>query len=240
VHEPTTGDARRPPPGVRDAERVLAAIAVVGPPAYIVLTTVLGLLWEGYDPIRDTQSELGAVDSPYRTLMNFAGFVPLGVSILAFAGAYALDVRRGLDESRGLGLHRGLDELLAVGLLLVAGVGMVVVAFFPCDPGCMDVTRSGRLHGTFSAPGAIGLPTAAMFSASVFRGDGRFGVRWQFASFWIGALALASGPIVAAGLVEGALGLVQRAGMWTPLLWMSALSARLYRDLASATRSAAP
>jgi hypothetical protein len=30
---------------------------VVGPVGYLVLVTVLGLLWDGYDPIRDTQSE---------------------------------------------------------------------------------------------------------------------------------------------------------------------------------------
>ncbi len=89
------------------------------------------------------------------------------------------------------------------------------------------MTRTGRLHGTFSMPGAIGLPVAAMVSASVFRSDGRFGAAWQLVSFWLGLLALATGPIVAAGLLEGVNGLMQRAGMWPPLLWMAAVSARL-------------
>jgi Protein of unknown function (DUF998) len=62
----------------------------VGPVFYLVLVTVLGMLWDGYDPIRDTQSELGAVDSPYRQVRNLAGFMGLGVSILAFAAAYYL------------------------------------------------------------------------------------------------------------------------------------------------------
>jgi hypothetical protein len=65
--------------------RALALIGVVGPVGYLVLVTVLGMLWDGYDPIRDTQSELGAVDSPYRLVMNLAGFMGLGVSILACA-----------------------------------------------------------------------------------------------------------------------------------------------------------
>jgi len=60
-----------------------------------VLVTALGLLWEGYDPVRDTQSELGAVGSPYRGLMNIAGFMGLGVSILAFSAAYILLLRKG-------------------------------------------------------------------------------------------------------------------------------------------------
>jgi hypothetical protein len=30
-------------------------IGVVGPLGYLALVTILGLLWDGYDPIRDTQ-----------------------------------------------------------------------------------------------------------------------------------------------------------------------------------------
>ena len=203
-------------PSAREASaRILAWIAVAGPVFYIVLVTVLGLLREGYDPIRDTQSELGAVDSPSRVLMNVAGFMGLGASILAFAGAYHIVLRK----SRA--------KVLATGLLAIAGLGMVVVGFFPCDAGCVDVTSTGRLHGTFSMPGAIGLPVAAMISSLVFRTDGRFGAPWQVVSFWLGLVALATGPIVQAGLMEGANGLLQRAGMWPPLIWMAAVSFKL-------------
>ena len=62
---------RRPPPWTSLApttstasRRALALVGAVGPVGYLVLVTVLGLLWDGYDPIRDTQSELGALDSP--------------------------------------------------------------------------------------------------------------------------------------------------------------------------------
>lgn len=196
-------------------KRGLALTGIVGPVFYILLTIVLGLLWEGYNPVRDTQSELGAVDSPYGDLMNIAGFMGLGVTILGFAAGYLLLLRGGIAKT------------LAVALLTVAGVGMVVVGFFPCDAGCVDVTRTGELHGVWSMPGAIGLPLAAALSASAFRTDGRFGVGWQLVSFWLGLLTLASGPIVAAGLVEGANGLLQRVGMWPPLLWMVAVSWKL-------------
>lgn len=206
--------------------RALALLAAVGPVYYIVLTTVLGMMWQVHDPIRDTQSELGAVDSPYRTIMNGGGFMVLGVCILAFVMAYAA-------------LLRGRwVKWLAVALLTVAGTGMVVVGFFPVDPGCVDVTATGRLHGTFSAPGAIGLPAGAMLSASVFRANRGFGVTAQMASFWMGLLTLASGPIVALGLVDDALGLLQRAGMWTPLAWMTAVAIRMFL-LASPSRQPA-
>ena len=197
------------------AARPLAFVAAIGPIAFIALTIVLGLLWDGYDVIRDTQSELGAVNSPHRWVMNVGGFMGLGLCILAFAGAY------------GFVLHGRWPKVIALFLLVVAGVGMITVGFFPCDADCVDITQTGRLHGVFSAPGAIGLPVAAMLSSLVFRIDGRFGAGWQLVSFWGGLLALLSGPIIAAELFPEWNGLLQRAAMWPPLLWMSAVSVRL-------------
>jgi hypothetical protein len=197
------------------AGRVFALIGIVGPVFYISLVVVLGLLWNGYNPIRQTQSELGAVDSPYGDLMNVAGFMGMGVTLLAFAVAYLLLLRG------------GPARLLATILLVLGGLGMVVVGFFPCDAGCVDVTRTGELHSVFSMPGAIGLPAAAMVSSLAFRVDGRLGTRWQAASFWLGLVTLASGPIIAAELVGGFDGGLQRAAMWSPLLWVAAVSWKL-------------
>jgi hypothetical protein len=211
----------------RRATAGLAAIGAVGPLGYVLLTVVLGLAQAGYDPVRDTQSELGAVDAPFGTAMNVVGFMGLGLAILAFAGAYVLALRS------------GWATWSATGLLAVAGVGMVIVGFFPCDPGCVDVTATGRLHGVFSMPGAVGLPAAAMVSAWVFSRDPRFGRGWPAGSFVVGVLSLASGPLIQAGITQDANGLLQRLGMWPALLWMSLVSARLLRLATSASSTAA-
>ena len=118
---------------------------------------------------------------------------------------------------------------ILVGMLTLAGAGMVIVGNFPCDAGCVDVTTTGRLHGLFSAPGAIGLPAAAIVSASVLRRDGRWSTPWQVASFTVGALTLASGPLITAEVLPHATGLLQRAGMWPALAWMVAIAHRLRR-----------
>lgn len=73
----------------------------------------------------------------------------VGVSILAFSAAYHLLLRGSPPKGP------------VTALLVIAGAGMVVVGFFPCDAGCVDVTRTGALHSIFSAPAAIGLPVAA-------------------------------------------------------------------------------
>lgn len=202
------------PPSMRIG-RAFAVVGVGGPLFYIALVVALGLLWDGYDPIRQTQSELGAVDSPYGDLMNVAGFMGLGFTILAFAVAYRLLLKGGWAQK------------LATVLLVVGGLGMVVVGFFPCDAGCVDVTRTSELHSIFSMPGAIGLPTAAMLSSLAFRTDGRFSAAWQVVSFWLGLLTLTSGPIIAAELIGEVAGALQRAAMWAPLLWMAAVSWKL-------------
>ena len=204
------------PAGEAMTAKILCAIAATGPIAYVGLVTAMGMSWEGYEWVRDTQSELGAVDSPYKMLMNVAGFMGLGVSMLAFAGGYLLVLRRGWAKAT------------ATCLIAVAGIGMIVVGFFPCDAGCVDLTTTGRLHGLFSMPGAIGLPVTAILSSLVFRIDGRLGTGWQVLSFWLGLLTLASGPIVQAGLFASELGLIQRAGMWSSLAWMVAVSVKLY------------
>ena len=71
-------------------------------------------------------------------------------------------------------------------------------------------------------------------SSAVFHRDGRFGNGWQAVSFVVGALTLASGPVIQAGVVEGANGVLQRAGMWPALAWMTAVSTRLVALASSA------
>lgn len=219
---PHRAQERGPRRGPRSlGTRFLTSMSIAGPIYYVSFVSLLGLLWAGYDPITRTQSELGAVDAPHGLLMNVAGFMALGVVILAFAAT----------------LHRVLrtspSRVVATVLLVVAGLGMITVGFFPCDAGCVDVTRTSELHSTFSMPGAIGLPAAAMLSSFALREDGRLGPAWQTASFLIGVAALASGPIIATDLLLDHLGLLQRVAMWAPILWMSAVSLRL-RDLAQA------
>jgi len=195
---------------------LLALVGAAGPLLYVLLVTVLGLLWGGYDPIRDSMSELGGVESPYGPLMNVAGFMALGISILAFAAAYRLL------------LPRDPWKAVATVLLVVAGVFMVAVGFFPCDAGCVDVTRTGTLHSITSTPQAIALPLAAMVSAFVFGSDRRFGTAWQAFSGWTGLISLSTGPVVATGTLEAVTGLVQRAGIGLSLLWMTAVSLKLH------------
>jgi hypothetical protein len=142
---------------------LLVLAGVAGPLAYAALVVALGLLVDGYDPLRASMSELGATDAPYRHVMNVVGFMGLGLAILAFAAGFHLLLR-----------HVRLTVVVTA-LLVVAGTFMVAVGFFPCDPGCVDVSVTGRLHSLTSTPQAIALPAAGIVSALVFRTDGLLG-----------------------------------------------------------------
>jgi len=63
--------------------RILAICGIIGPITYAIVLTVLGVLWPGYNPVRQYMSELGAVDAPHAFLMNVLGFHVLGVSMVA-------------------------------------------------------------------------------------------------------------------------------------------------------------
>lgn len=191
-------------------------MAVIGPACYVALTVVLGMLWPGYDPVRQTQSELGAVGAPHAAIMNVLGFGGLGLATAAFAVLVSARVAPG----------RWRTAVMVA--LVAASAGLLLVAVFPCDAGCVDVTPSGRIHGTVSAMAAIGLPVAVALSAGALRHDARFGTSWLVAATVIGIVSLAAGPLIASDGVA-APGLLQRAAMWIPITWMAATAWRLRR-----------
>ncbi|MCL3862520.1 DUF998 domain-containing protein [Actinotalea sp. K2] len=195
--------------------RAVALLGAAGPLVFMTVVLLAGLSWAGYDPVRQTHSELGAVGSPVRWVVNLGGFVLLGVTLLAFALAYRSQLR-----------PSAWREVAAV-LLVLAGAGMIAVGFTPCDAGCVDVTATGRWHSILSAPGAIGVSSAMIASGPAFRVDGRFSVRWQVASVALGSLTLLSGPLIALELLTGVGGLVQRAAMGVAMLWLCAVGVRL-------------
>jgi len=108
-------------------QKLLILSGVIGPIFFFTLLTILGLMWEGYNPISTGMSEIGAVDSPFKNIMNYLGFSLLGFFIIIF--------------SIGFKIYFTKNPQLAVGsiFLLIGGVFMFSVGFFPCDSQCIDI-----------------------------------------------------------------------------------------------------
>lgn len=202
--------------GRRGVPTWLAGVVAATAIGYLALTLVLGALLPGYDLVRQTQSELGAVDVPLGWAMN-AGFALLGGAVL------------GLARLLGAALVPSRWRTLLAIALIVAGTGFVVVALFPCDPGCVDATTVGRWHSRLSLPPAVGLPVAMMLFAPAAARGGPFGPAWRRASFGVGLLSLGGGPVVGLELVPEVDGLLQRLAMWPAVAWLVAVAWRLRR-----------
>jgi len=114
-------------------------------PILTSLYLLLGILYFGfkkpsYSHIKDTISELGQYGTKHAKLVNYGLFLPVGV--LLFIIAF-------LNSSNNV----------VVGLSISLGIGYVVSAFFPCDPGS-PFTGSGRqqvhnLGGFFEYAGGL-------------------------------------------------------------------------------------
>lgn len=130
-------------------DRVLMVLTVVGVGAYVATWAVLGAAAEGYDPLRQAISELFDLGAPDWQRFTLAG-------VLLVTGIALLPVGPVLDR---LMPGRGrLGPFLAV----VAGVGTMSVAFFPCTAGCPGVGASftDTMHAVLAGGGYIGLVTA--------------------------------------------------------------------------------
>lgn len=196
--------------------RLFIIAGIICPIFYFLLLTILGLMWTGYDPISTGMSEIGAVDSPFKDIMNYLGFSLLGISIILFSFGFKSFFKKNLHMD------------IAFILLLIGGIFMFLVGFFPCDPQCIDVSQTGRLHSFTSTVPAILIPLAAMLSAYPI--SIKWGKKWGYASFFIGVLSMASGPIMFIEIFSNYTGLIQRLGIGLSLSWIFIISIGIYRE----------
>ena len=195
--------------------KLLVMPGIIGPIFYFVLLTILGLMWPGYNPVSTGMSEIGAVDSPFKNIMNYLGFSLLGLFIISVS----LGFRSYFQKT--------LQMTMSFILLFLGGVSMFVVGFLPCDPSCIDVTLTGQLHSWASTIPAILIPLAAMLAAYPI--SKQWGEKWGYISFYLGILSMSAGPLMFIGALSDYTGLIQRLGIGFSLFWLMILSTRIYR-----------
>ncbi len=150
--------------------KLLISAGIIGPIFYFILLSILGIMWDGYNPISTGMSEIGAVDSPFKNIMNYLGFSLLGLFIISFSFGFRLYFKQNLQLT------------ISFIFLLSGGIFMFLVGFLPCDSRCIDVTLRGRLHSWTSTIPALLIPLAAMLSAYPI--SKKWGKKWGYISFW--------------------------------------------------------
>jgi len=161
-------------------------------------------------------SELGAIDAPNGPIMQFGGFSLLGIFMILFS----------------FGIYRGIrpDVVTTIGviLLVVAGIFMVAVGFFPCDPQCIDVTFTGRMHSLTAMIPAITMPWGILLLVYPMQTDPNWQGLWRPLTLILGIISVILAPMLLFSVFDPVLGLIQRLGMFIPLLWMFLSSIHLF------------
>jgi hypothetical membrane protein len=198
--------------------RALALGGAIGPALFTVVTVVVSAFREDYSHVHNFISELGATGTPHAELMNYAGFVPSGLMLLAFA-----------VSTRALVPRSGLA---ALGTLLLAlfGAGVVTAGLFACDLGCPQGTGSlaNRVHDQVS-PLAFLAALAAIGAFGVsFRGRSDWKPLWGYslATAFVGVLFMIA--LIQSLETRFFTGLWQRLLLASIFLWCGTVGLRLY------------
>lgn len=206
----------------------LLRLTVVGVALYVATWFVLGLLAPAYDPLQDAISQLFDLGAPplQRWTLTWV-LVVTGVALLPVG--FVLD--RVLPGEGRLGAW----------LTTVAGIGTVLVAFFPCTAGCPGFGSSATdsLHVITAGGGYLGLVTAPLAWAWRLRGTEE--ARLAVAGLVLGTLATLGFVVRNAFGLDSFGGLQQRvfntaADVWFVLAAVRGLTL-LRRPARSARRS---
>ncbi|HEV2477491.1 MAG TPA: DUF998 domain-containing protein [Candidatus Dormibacteraeota bacterium] len=184
---------------------------LLGPPFFVVVFLVLGLIKPGYDALARTVSEGSIGELGW---IQIANFLICGAAFVVFA----------------FGLWQGFGDRwsgrVGSALVALAGIGLMGAGVFVGDPGFQATTFHGNMHMLASVVVFVSLLIGAFFFARRFWPDR------QFALYSIlSGLAIPAGFIAIAALGRWP-GLVQRvmiALVWT---WLTILALRLRRSTA--------
>ncbi len=201
---------------MNDTQKFFAICGIIGPIIYVIVLTVLGLLWSGYNPVTQYMSELGAVDAPHSTIMNVLGFQLLGIFMIAF----------------GFGLYRGLSKgwtsRIGIAIIIVGGISLIAVGFFPCDSGCINVSPIGVGHMITATMSSISFTVGMLITSLSLRKDSRWQSYWIF-TMTFSIVAILISPLPMFPPFKTWAGLLQRIGIGLPLFWMVVMGIKLLR-----------
>jgi Protein of unknown function (DUF998) len=179
--------------------------------------TALGFLWTGYNPLTQTGSELGATNAPTMAIQAL-NFAILGILTMIFALGLSILNRRFRSASILVGIY---------------GLGTLLVAGLPCDPGC-------SFRGTSPVQTAHSLDALVSFlvfaiAPLFFWRSSRTAPSWTRLSVWslrVGVVAIA---LLVAYLAITVLslspyvGLFQRVFLGALFAWMIMIAYKMAR-----------
>lgn len=181
-----------------------------------VLTVWAGALTPGYSHASQFISELGETGAPFEWPVRFAGFLPAGMLMVAFAVLAFKAIPRSRSVTIGL-----------IGLVLYA-IGYLAAVFYPCDAGCRpdEPSTSQLIHNAAGLVGYLAAPALLFALAGATRKWSGAGVL-SVTGYVAAVLALVG--VLTLSPESDVVGLSQRLIEFAVLGWISLLGFYLAR-----------
>ena len=196
--------------------RYLAFGAIIGPIIFTIVAFSLASIRPGYSHISQLFSELGEIGAPNAIVMNTLGTPILGVSVILFS----LALKQVLERTR--------TSQSGVLVVLIGGICLILGGLFPCDPGCIPVTFSGKMHELVSNIGFSGIILAPLLLSVHFRTSISWKKYW-FPTLMVGVFTVILVPLYLTDFFVSWNGFVQRLLLANLLIWIEAVAFKIYR-----------
>jgi Protein of unknown function (DUF998) len=205
----------------RTIDRIIHAVAGIGPLLFLAIATIEGFLRAGYDPIAQPISALAIGPRGFIQEVNFA---LLAASLFSFAAV----LRNALRP--------GPASVAAPGVFAVMTIGIVMAGIFTMDAQGAAPTLVGQLHTMGGFLFFPWMPVVLLLVARRFRRDARW--RPYFTYTLVTGLACLAiitfflifvGPPPAPRPLSALGGLVQRLQLLPFFTWMAIIAHVAYR-----------
>ena len=214
-------------PGKRNPITYLSLGGLLGPLLFTLMTVICSDLRPHYNHMNQFISELAATGTTYAALMNYAGFIPVGLLCAMFGISLLPLVPRSIVGKIGA---------ILIGLF---GIGVVLAGALSCDEGCppKDGSFHNRMHNGISGFAFLVLIIGILLTGLAFR-------RTDFQKrYWIYCLVTAFVSGVFMILLSNSLdsptgkGLWQRLFLLTVFVWLSITGVTVFNFRNSRLRS---
>lgn len=205
----------------------LAIGGLLGPFIFAVITFVCSSLRQDYSHTANFMSELGATGTTNAWIMNFLGFIPSGIFIIAFGFALVSS------------LPKKFLHLTGASLIIMFGTGLALAGIFSCDVGCPDVgTFQNNMHARIPGLAFVCAILGSLILGIAFKKTPSFNGLWLFS-----ILSAIVSVVLLTMLISSLEPRTPTVGMWQRLmllsvfLWIVVIGYRIYKATPQANAS---
>jgi hypothetical protein len=205
--------------------KILLACGIIASLLYIVTSIIGAMRWDGYDPTSQCVSELFAVGAPSKSLVD-----PLLIAYSFLWIAFGVGVWLSAEGKLAL-------RIAAAGLIGKEIEGLVVQLNFPMHMRGVETSSSDPLHGILTYVGVLSFLIAMGFGSVAFGKRFRiYSIATLVVSFFFSALTGLLVPAMVANQPTPFMGVWERIGIFSYLLWAVILAIGLLRAQSDSSR----